>query len=283
MAQATVPVPVVRNPAPLSYAVKNEASSSGASWAAIGGGAFASAALLLSLSELGTGMGLSSLSPWSNSGLSTSSVGMGALLYLCIAEIIACALGGYVAGRLRTKWVDVHSDEVYFRDTAHGFLVWAVSFVVVAAFLVLTGALLSGTENRAGSGAHADGMTEASRYYVDSLFRSAQPTSAPDDATRAEVAAVFNHALRQRQLASEDKSYVSSMVAAKTGLSPAEAETRVSQVFSRDQEAVDTARKALAHSLYWMFLASLLGAFSASLAATFGGKQRDKVVMNRAL
>jgi hypothetical protein len=277
MAQATVPLPLLKNPAPISYGMKNEASASAVSWAAVSGGAFVTAALLLSLSALGAGMGLSSLSPWSNSGVSSSAVGMGALLWLAVIEILACAIGGYVAGRLRTKWVDVHSDEVYFRDTAHGFLVWAVAFVVLAAFLSSVGTVLAGRDRSANATPSASLVTDTNRYFIDSLFRSGQASSIPDEALRAEIGGIFDHALHQRELAADDRNYVADMVAAKTGLARPEAERRVTDVFGRDQQAVDNARKAVAHSLYWMFVALLLGAFAASLAATLGGRRRDQV------
>jgi hypothetical protein len=114
--------------------VKNEAYASGVSWAAVIAGAFGAAALSLILFALGTGFGLSATSPWSNSAASPSRVGVGASIWLIVIQIIAFGLGGYLAGRLRTKWVDVHTNEVYFRDTAHGFLVWAVGIVITAAF-----------------------------------------------------------------------------------------------------------------------------------------------------
>ena len=277
MAQATVPLPLTKTSAPTSYPIKNEASSSGVSWAAVAGGSFVSAALLLSLSALGAGMGLSSLSPWSNSGMSASTVGMGALLWLAFTEIIACAVGGYVAGRLRTKWVDVHSDEVYFRDTAHGLLVWAVAFVIMAAFLISAGTSLAVGEKQNANSRYEGVTTDANRYFVDSLFRSDKASIAPDEALRSEIGVVFAHDLRQGELNADDKNYVANAVAAKTGMTRADAEKRVTDVFERDQQAVDNARKAVAHSLYWTFLALLLGAFAASLAATFGGKQRDHV------
>jgi hypothetical protein len=277
MAQASVPLPLTRNSAPAPYPVKNEASSSGVSWAAVAGGSFVTAALLLSLSALGAGMGLSSLSPWSNSGMSASTVGLGALIWLAATEIIACAIGGYVAGRLRTKWVDVHSDEVYFRDTAHGLLVWAVAFVIMAAFLISAGTSLA-VGARQSADSRAEGVTtDANRYFVDSLFRSEKAASVPEEALRSEIGVVFAHDLRQGELNADDKNYLAETVAAKTGMTRAEAEQRVTDVFQRDQQAVDSARKAVAHSLYWTFLALLLGAFAASLAATLGGKQRDHV------
>jgi hypothetical protein len=223
-------------------------------------------------------MGLSSLSPWSNSGLSSSAVGVGALLWLAIAEIFACGIGGYVAGRLRTKWVGVHTDEVYFRDTAHGFLVWAVALVILAAVLTSAGTMLAGEENRSGNVSRSESTTtDSNRYFIDSLYRTSQPGGVADQALRAETGAIFAHALRQRELTSDDKNFISESVAAKTGLTRAEADARVTDVFARDQQMLDNARKALAHSLYWMFVSLLLGAFAASLAATLGGRQRDRL------
>jgi hypothetical protein len=254
----------------------NEASASGVSWAAIAGGAFIAAALSLSLLALGAGAGLSSLSPWSNTGVSPSAVGMGALLWLAVIEIVSCGIGGYVAGRLRTKWVNVHSDEVYFRDTAHGFLVWAVALVITSAFLTSAATAMVGAEHRATNASPSEGVVvEANRYFIDSLFRSAIPSTTTDEALRAEVGVIFAHALRERELAPADKNYVVDTVAAKTGLSRPDAEQRVTEVFERDRQAADKARKAVAHSLYWLFVALLLGAFFASFAATLGGRQRD--------
>lgn len=263
--------PLVDYPSALS-----DASASGVSWPAIIAGAFVAAALALILLALGAGAGLSSLSPWSNSGVSPSTVGVGALLWLTLIEIISCSLGGYMAGRLRTKWVDVHTDEVYFRDTAHGFLVWAVALVMTAAFLTSAASAMVGGERRTPNASHSEEVAiDANRYFIDGLFRSAQPPTLNDAPARAEVSLIFVHALRQRELAGEDKNYVVEAVAAKTGLSRPEAEKRVSEVFGRDQQAEDLARKAVAHSLYWLFVALLLGAFFASFAATLGGRQRD--------
>lgn len=280
MAQAVLPSQVIKttNLAPLSG--KNEASTSGVSWAAISAGAFVSAALCLSLSTLGAGAGLSSLSPWSNSGASASAVGMGAIIWFVVVEIIASALGGYLTGRLRTKWVDIHSDEVYFRDTAHGFLAWAVAFVITAAFVIVSASSMVSGEVRTNNGSRtASVAADSSRYFTDSLFRSTQPSASnsADEALRAEAGVIFAHSLANRELTDEDKTYLTDAVVSKTGLSRTEAEKRVSSTFERDQQAADTARKAVAHSLYWLFLALLFGAFAASIAATWGGRQRDYV------
>jgi len=281
MAQATIPVaiPVSKTTVVTPYPARNEATASGVSWAAVSAGAFVTAALGLGLLALGTGAGLSSLSPWSSDGLSPAAVKTGAILWFCVIELIACGLGGYVAGRLRTKWADLHTDEVYFRDTAHGFLVWAVAFVITAALLGSAATSMVGRERSNSAQPSESAAVAANRYYIDSLFRSAQPAGAPDEALRSEVGLIFAHALRQRELAPEDKTYIATTVAAKTGLSQAAAESRVADVFERDQQAADAARKAVAHSLYWLFVGLLLGAFAASLAATYGGRQRDRVLV----
>src|SRR5579871_6323941 len=114
---------------------RTEAHSSGVSWGAVIGGAFAAAAIYLILLALGAGFGLSAVSPWANTGASASTVGTIELVWLIIIEVIAAALGGYLTGRLRTKWALIHTDEVYFRDTANGFLAWAVALVISVTLL----------------------------------------------------------------------------------------------------------------------------------------------------
>jgi WD40 repeat protein len=119
-------------------------------------------------------------------------------------------------------------------------------------------------------------------YAVDLRTRrlSELPGSNEEDAAlRTEASVILAHALRQRQLSNDDKNYLADLVARRTGLNHAEAEQRVSGIFERDQQAADQARKAIAHSLYWLFVALLLGAFSASFAATVGGRRRDHVPM----
>ena len=267
--------------------VNNEANSSGVSWAAVIGGGFVTAALSLILLALGAGLGLSSVSPWSNVGVSASTIGTAAILWLIFMQIISSSMGGYLAGRLRTKWANIHTDEVYFRDTAHGFLAWAVALVITAAFLAaaaasMVGATASSAAGRTGraTGVQAEGREfDPNEYFIDTLFRSesAKPDS-NSTSVRGEAGRIFANALRQGDI-SADKSYLAQLVAARTGLSQADAEKRVSDVFARAQQTADTARKTVAHSLLWAFLALLIGAFCASFAATIGGRQRDHVVI----
>ncbi len=232
--QTTAPQATVYRPETAVVAVGtagNESSTSAISWAAIIGGAFAAAAMGLILVALGTGLGFAAVSPWSNSGASATTMTVAGAIWLLLMSAIASAIGGYLAGRLRTRWVDVHGDEVFFRDTAHGFLAWAVGTVITAAVLTsAAGALVGGTAKVAAAGAGAAvagagaaGMAAASSgvmpgraieggdpnaYYVDSLFRTDKPDEAPsadDTATRAEVGRIFANGLRSGDIPPSDR------------------------------------------------------------------------------
>src|SRR5476651_1874640 len=112
-----------------------EPSVAGVSWAAVTAGAVVSCALTFVLLAFGIGLGLSVVSPWADSGVSATTFKVGTGLYLIVVAMLSSSIGGYLAGRLRTKWTGVHSDEVFFRDTAHGFLAWAFATVLSAAVL----------------------------------------------------------------------------------------------------------------------------------------------------
>src|SRR5215210_3083257 len=130
---------------PPAYGTTGASAPSAVSWGAIFAGAAAAAALSLILLLLGTGLGLSSLSPWSQEGASAKALGIGTILWVTFMQLAASVLGGYLAGRLRTKWVGLHTEEVAFRDTAHGFLAWAVATLFTAALLTSTvSAMISG-------------------------------------------------------------------------------------------------------------------------------------------
>jgi len=256
-----------------------EAHSSGVSWGAVIAGAFAAAALSLILLALGTGIGLSAISPWTDTGASSAAVGRGAIVWLIIIQIIASSLGGYMAGRLRTKWVDVHTHEVYFRDTAHGFLVWAVGLVITVVFLASAAASVGGAAN-SGMTSAREAQTDPNGYFVDSMFRTDRANAERvDPSMRAEVGLIFARSLRDGDMSASDRSYLGQLVAARTGMSQADADARVSDVLAQARQAADTARKRTAHSLYWTFLALLIGAFCASFAATMGGRRRDLAVI----
>jgi hypothetical protein len=262
-------------------APNRESHSSGVSWGAVIGGAFVTAALYLILLALGAGFGLSAVSPWANVGLTASTAGALAIVWLIIIEIIASAFGGYLTGRLRTKWTLVHTDEVFFRDTANGFLAWAVALVASVAFLASAATSMAGgsAQVRASSAdATENTVADPNMYFVDALFRSGRlAADTGDAAVKAEAERILVKGLSQEQMTAADQNYLVTLVVARTGISPAEAERRVSNVMTQARQAEDAARKATAHLLLWLFVSLLIGAFSASFAATIGGRQRDHV------
>jgi hypothetical protein len=258
----------------------NEANTSGVSWPAVWAGGLVTAALSLILLALGTGLGFASVSVWSGSGVSASKIGAAAILWLIVTQFISSSMGGYLAGRLRTKWTGIHTDEVFFRDTAHGFLAWSVAVVLTAAFLTSAAASLVGaspSSPRNGTTA-SQGETAPNAYYVDSLFRGNVSKSTTETQVNSDAGAIFAFALLQGELSDSDKSYLDQEVMAKTGVNQAEADKRVSSAFLGAQTAAEATRKALAHTLLWTFVALLIGAFCGSFAGTIGGRQRDHVV-----
>ena len=273
--------------------------TSAVSWGAIAAGAAASASLSLILLILGGGLGLSSVSPWSREGVSAASFGVSAIVWLILTQLLASAMGGYLAGRLRTKWMDTQTDEIYFRDTAHGFLAWAVASLATAVLLtsvigsILSGGLQAGatvvggvanTAPVAASGKMASEDGGPLAYFVDSLFRrdgSAEAASSngakrPAEASERtiakealEVGRIFMNVSRYDPLPPEDVRYVSKLVAQRTGISQQDAEKRVTGIYVRAQaklhdaevSAKETADKARKASAYaaLWIFVSLLG------------------------
>lgn len=313
-------------------------TASAVSWGAIFAGAAGAAALSLILLILGTGLGFSVISPWASEGVSAKTFGVSGILWITLTSIAASGMGGYLAGRLRTRWVATPRDEIYFRDTAHGFLAWALATLFTAGLLASTvGAVVSGgvkagasavggavngvvsTAAVAGASSESFGLKgESTGYFIDSLFRkstnaantnvppvSSSMTGSPviptDDVVSnaastetldsaaipsAEVGRIFLNAFRAESLSANDAEYLGQIVAEHTDLSQQDAEQRVKDVYNQWQanlqeaetaakEAADEARKATAYISLWFFVSLLIGAFTASWLATFGGHQRD--------
>ncbi|MCY1360803.1 hypothetical protein D9M68_638310 [compost metagenome] len=281
----------------------SDSSTSGVAWAAIFAGATAAAALSLVLLMLGVGLGFSAISPWVGYGTKATTLGASTIVWLAFTQLAASGFGGYLAGRLRVKWSAVHTDEVYFRDTAHGFLAWGIASLATAAFLTtaINAVVIGGSVPAAMAGqSSAPLLTAASPdsneqrggyvgYYGDMLWRTDQPPATVDEPShRAEAREILTHSVRSGRLTNDDQQYLTRQVMRWTGLGRTDAEKRVAATYNllsktlKDEEvaarlAADKARKAAAYSSLWMFVALLGGAFFASLCATFGGRQRDHV------
>jgi hypothetical protein len=252
----------------------------------------ATIAATLILVAIGVALGFAAISPWSD-GATATSVGVGAAIWFVVTQWLSSAFGGYLTGRLRKKWALHSSDEVFFRDTAHGFMAWALATVF---FFGLAMSIAGGAANMvatAGAGAAqvaAEGAdSEPLAYFVDTLFREppaagaeAQPSPASaasqDRGTdaRAESGRILARSLAT-ELTAEDLTYLGQQVATETGLSQADAEGRVDQVLTAAKQQADEARKAAGALAFLTALSLLIGAFVASAAGALGGRHRDEI------
>jgi hypothetical protein len=272
-----------------------EASTSAVSWPSIISGAFVAASASLVLLALGSGLGLASVSPWPNSGASATTFTIMTGIWLVVVQWIASGMGGYVAGRLRTKWVGTHTHEVFFRDTAHGFLTWAVATVIGAVVLASAASSMVGEGVRAATtvaagaaqgaaSAPQSSLSPVGGYEIDTLFRSDRPdaNSSVADA-RAEAARILTKGLANGDIPAADRAYLAQLVAARTGISPADAQKRVDDLIAqvkaaeaKARQAADAARKAGSAFSIFTALSMVIGAFVACAASALGGQQRDE-------
>lgn len=263
--------------APDTVVIPEESSVSAVSWSAIAAGAVVSAAFTLFLLHLVAGLGLVSVSPWSGSGASATTLHVAGGIALVLTAVMASALAGYLAARLRTRWVGIHTDEVYFRDSAHGVLAWAFATIISATVLAsAAGGIVSSVTQGAASNP-ALGQ-DRNAYLVDTLFRSDRPASAADQpAVQAASTETSRILARGLDVTPADRTRVAQLVSARTGLSQAEAEQRVNAAIAQAKAAADEARKAAAKLAFWFAAALLAGGLSAGLAGVEGGRLRDEM------
>jgi hypothetical protein len=268
------------------------ASKSAASWSAIIAGAFVATAVSVVLFALGSGLGFAMISPWNDQGVTLTTFAATTAIWLIVIQWLASAAGGYIAGRLRTRWIGTDPHEVFFRDTAHGFVTWSVSTVLVAMVLAVSVTSVIGGGVRVAAAATVNSAQRvagaATPSYALGLDRLLRPSDAaathagPDP--RAEVTDVIVQAVASNNTVPEaDRSYLAELLAARTGLSADDAQKRVNDFIATANEArdqvkasADSARKVAAKTAIYGALALAVGAFIASLAAAMGGRLRDE-------
>jgi pyruvate/2-oxoglutarate dehydrogenase complex dihydrolipoamide acyltransferase (E2) component len=265
----------------------------GISWPAVFAGAVVASAVTAMLVALGSGLGLATISPVSGSNPSATTFTVVAAIWLILVQWISSFFAGYLAGRLRPALGGVHGDEVMFRDTASGFVSWAVASLLIVGLVSSGASSLLGSAGRAaaslassaaGGAASSASASPAdpSGYLLDTLFR---PTQAPAEENTAESKAEAGRILATAatgDLSQEDHDYLAKIVAARTGLAPADAGKRVDDVVAKERQSVEkakqaaeAARKAAASFAFYTFFSMLIGAFIACVAGAIGGRQRD--------
>ncbi len=282
-----------------SALLATNSQTSGTSWGAIIAGAVTASALTVALALCGAGFGLGIISPWDHAASTAVKFTINAAIWLIIVQWVSSAFGGYMAGRLRTKWTDLHTDEMFFRDTAHGFLAWGLATLIVfGIFAAATSSLVSDSAKLAGPAA-AD--IAAHNYDLDLLFRqpvslggnaanntgsnaaAAMVTGMTDAETRAEASTILTEDAGPAGASEADKAYLVQLVSARLSLAPADAQIRVDAVlarqaaaFAKAQKLADDIRKASSAAALYTFLSLLVGAFIASVAGALGGHFRQQ-------
>lgn len=278
-----------------------ESRFSGITWSAILGGAVAALAVSVILFAVGSGLGFASVSPWSGEGATAAAIGVGAAVWLVVVQWVSSAAGGYLAARVRTKWAAHNTDEVFFRDTVHGFLAWGVATLFVAIISIHAATGLAGLGASAASAAASAPVSAAA---LDRLFRPAAPettapsgvdtvsppsvglrrsggeTSEPSASAAYDVRAESGRILAtgiSGDLDAADRTYLAQRIAAETGATEAEATERVDNAVAQAKEAADTARTAAATAALLTSLSLIVGAFIAAVAGAIGGWHRDAI------
>ncbi|HEY2678591.1 MAG TPA: hypothetical protein VGI65_16585 [Steroidobacteraceae bacterium] len=231
-------------------------STSAVSWPAIFAGAFVASAVTLILLALGSGIGLA--------GVAGISLAVGSAIWLIVTQWISAGLGGYIAGRLRSRWVGTHTHEVFFRDTAHGLITWAVASVLMAV-------TLSSAAFKSNAMAMSSGTGTA--YEIDRLLRTPSAGAATVGADpKAEAAHILAADGVKGKISAADREYLVQLVMSRSGVPAGDAQLRVDEFLS----AADAARKSAAEASILLALSLLVGAFIACVSAALGGRLRDE-------
>jgi hypothetical protein len=163
-----------------------------------------------------------------------------------VQQIGSLMAGGYVAGRMRSRWRET-GHEAEFRDGLHGGLVWAVA-VLLSAFLVFaTAGLIARTgADVAGKAAASVASTgDPMDVVLDTMLRPTSAAAAPPaagapattprtrpanpDDVRPEISRLLARAVASGWISTENRTYLAQLVAQRSGIPQQEAEKRVDE------------------------------------------------------
>jgi hypothetical protein len=295
--------------APISSSAVSTDGASFVEWGAVLAGAALAAAISFVLLSFGAGIGLSATSPWPNSGASAKVIASVAIFWAMAQQIGAFMVGGYIAGRMRSRWHEA-GHEVEFRDGLHGGLVWAVGVIIGAAlFLSAAGSVAKiGTEIAGGATAFAStASNDPMDAVLDAMIRPitvAQASSAAGPAgaappaasaatapraraamssneSRAEMARVLSSSVANGTLTTQNRVYLAQVVSQQAGISQQEAERRVDEAFNAARVAADKARRAGILTAFVTAASLVLSLGAAWWAALKGGHHRDNSIPAR--
>src|SRR4051812_40031074 len=267
-AVAPVDGPVPTPGGPLSYI----------HWGPIIAGALAAAAVSFVLMTFASVIGLALASPSPTWRDTSAALALLSGVWILVVAIGSFALGGYLAGRVRSSWATT-PDEIEFRDGAHGLLVWALAVVLAGLLTWATSSAvtaISATNTTAQR--PAAGEPSFLAYELDRLFRSERRPDTVDPDARAEAGRILMTGLGRREMAADDRTYLTRVVSARTGLNANDAGQRVSQVVAESRQANRQARAGAIIMGFMTGASPPAGAAAAWFAAEIGGRHRDQSI-----
>ncbi len=244
---------------------------------AVWAGALLALAVSFILLSFGAAVGFSAISPWS-----TTSAGkplsFGAAFWVLLVEAWAFALGGYISGRMRHRWQDGVQSEVTFRDGAHGLLTWGLA-IVLGALIAAAVAGVAGRGMQDQSRAESYKLNDPAAAILDPLFRPADNadlrTEPRLEETRGEAARLLATSVTKDGISVPDRTYLTRLVVARTGVAPPEADTRIQAAINRSKDTANKVRKGGVVVGFLTAASLLIGAAVAWWAAALGGQHRD--------
>jgi len=245
-------------------------------WGAVIAGAIAASALTFVLITFGAAIGLAIASPSATWRDTSVALALLSGLWLLLTAVASFALGGYLAGRLRTTWDTATAEEVEFRDGIHGLVMWGLAVLIGALLALATARTLAPAANdRDNTASQTTGEPSNVAYEVDRLFRTdRRPADPNDQQIRAEAGRLVGAAIGTR-FSPEDQAYLSRLVAGRTGLAPADADRRVQEILNDARARANRARRAAVILAFMTASSLLIGAVAAWFAAEAGGRHRD--------
>lgn len=193
--------------------------------------------------------------------------------WIIVVAVGSFALGGYLAGRVRSTWAAA-PDEVEFRDGTHGLIAWAIGVMLGAVLLAMTANSFA-----AGSAASPPRDTAGApsflAYEIDRLFRSERRPEPATPEVRAEAGRIIMKGLGRSELPAEDRAQLTRLTAAVSGLEPPAAERRVTQVLEDARKSASQARSSAVILGFSLAAALAAAAAAAWIAAGIGGRHRD--------
>lgn len=259
-------------------------------WSAVLAGAVISSASLLLLLHFGAAIGLSVANPFKND-VDATAVSIAAAAYFALATVYSVGMGAYFAGRMRARADDSNADEVSFRDGANGLVVWAVGLILSALLSVAT---LSSAVGAVG-GVAATTSQELVAGMVDSVTRvqpqaNASEGAASDQASvsravstgrsfdageREEFGRLLGVALRDGELAQDDRTYLAARIANRTGRAQSDVEAQIDATLQTAQDTAQEAAEIAALAGFWSVFVILVSGLVAWAAGAIAGSHRD--------